>query len=66
MENAEIIDNMLFQYNVGVREIIQSVKVADEIGLINDLDLHYKPKFVPDPPPDFIAGIAIDSWQENN
>lgn len=33
MENTEIIDNMLFQYNVGVKEIIQSIKVADEIGL---------------------------------
>ena len=33
MENAEIIDNLLFQYNVGLREIIQSVKVNDDVGL---------------------------------
>ncbi len=33
MKNPENIDNMLYQYNVGVREIIQSVRVSDEIAL---------------------------------
>ncbi len=32
MENAEI-GNMLYQYNVGLKEIIQSVKVNDNVGL---------------------------------
>jgi hypothetical protein len=38
--------------------------VANEIELINSLDLKYKPKFVPDPPPDFISGMAFIDWEE--
>lgn len=39
--------------------------VSNEIGLIYDLDLDYKPRFIPDPPPDFIAGETLMQWQEN-
>jgi hypothetical protein len=39
--------------------------VADEMILRKELDLDYTPRMVPDPPPDFIAGIAFIKWQEN-
>ncbi len=39
--------------------------VANDIMLKKDLDLRYRPVMVPDPPPDFIAGISFIKWQEN-
>jgi hypothetical protein len=39
--------------------------VAKDILLRKKLDLRYVPSMVPDPPPDFIAGISFINWQEN-
>ncbi|MBU1086276.1 MAG: pilus assembly PilX N-terminal domain-containing protein [Candidatus Omnitrophica bacterium] len=39
--------------------------VANDIILKKELDLIYRPVMVPDPPPDFIAGISFIKWQEN-
>lgn len=61
-------DGILFSEN-GIVDLetfkLEGCIVANDIILKKDLDLTYKPIMVPDPPPDFIAGISFIKWQEN-
>ncbi|MBU1043035.1 MAG: pilus assembly PilX N-terminal domain-containing protein [Candidatus Omnitrophica bacterium] len=61
-------DGILFSEN-GIVDLetfkLEGCIVANEIILRKALDLEYKPIMVPDPPPDFIAGISFIKWQEN-
>ncbi|MFH2144784.1 MAG: pilus assembly PilX N-terminal domain-containing protein [Candidatus Omnitrophota bacterium] len=38
--------------------------VANRINLIKDFDIEYKSRYVPNPPPEYIAGLSILDWQE--
>jgi len=39
--------------------------IANRINLINDFDIEYRSRYVPNPPPEFISGMSILDWQEN-
>ncbi|MFH1063199.1 MAG: pilus assembly PilX N-terminal domain-containing protein [Candidatus Omnitrophota bacterium] len=61
-------DGIIFSEN-GIVDLetfkLEGCIVANDIFLRKELDMRYVPKMVPDPPPDFIAGISFINWQEN-
>jgi hypothetical protein len=66
--NDRDFDGILYSQN-GTIDIenfeMDGCMVANNMIFKQDLDLEYRPIMVPDPPPDFIAGLSFIKWQEN-
>jgi hypothetical protein len=39
--------------------------IANKINLLRNIDIQYKSRYVPNPPPEFISGFSFIEWKEN-